>query len=185
MDYAAATKTSRMTAVRDNIDAGAGAGKLKIGTASMASVLATITLNDPSGTIAGTPAVLTLSGFPKSDTSADNTGKAVAAIITDSDDNSVIISMTVGLNSTVAPAWAGTTAYTAGQFVTNGANQYKCTTGGTSAGSGGPTGTGTGITDNTVTWDYYSPAGADVQMDNLEINATQTVTVSSAAFTHA
>jgi hypothetical protein len=55
----------------------------------------------------------------------------------------------------VPVAWVGSTAYTLGQYRYNGANIYKVTTGGTSASSGGPTGTGTGISDGTVTWAYY------------------------------
>lgn len=54
-------------------------------------------------------------------------------------------------------AWAGTTSYssTVGSrsVVTNdGGRCYICVTGGTSAGSGGPTGVGTAITDGSVTW---------------------------------
>ena len=43
-------------------------------------------------------------------------------------------------------------------YVTNGGNLYQCTTAGTSASSGGPTGTGTGITDGTAKWNYISAA---------------------------
>ncbi|HEU0117706.1 MAG TPA: hypothetical protein VFR09_03655, partial [Alphaproteobacteria bacterium] len=56
-----------------------------------------------------------------------------------------------------APAWVASTAYIAGQCVVNGGNLYRCTTGGTSASSGGPTGFNTSsITDNTVTWVFYN-----------------------------
>ncbi len=51
-------------------------------------------------------------------------------------------------------AWAITTAYLADQTVRNGSNFYRCTTAGTSAGAGGPSGTGTAITDGTVVWTY-------------------------------
>lgn len=51
-------------------------------------------------------------------------------------------------------AWAASTAYTVDQMATLGGRVYRCTTAGTSASSGGPTGTGTSITDNTVTWTY-------------------------------
>jgi hypothetical protein len=61
---------------------------------------------------------------------------------------------------TLAPAWAGTTAYALGEQVTNGANMYLCITAGTSAGAGGPTGTGTDIADGTVVWTYLSAATA-------------------------
>ena len=56
----------------------------------------------------------------------------------------------------LAPAWAGTTAYSVGDRVTNDtpSRTYECTTAGTSAASGGPTGTGTGISDGTVVWDF-------------------------------
>ncbi len=53
-----------------------------------------------------------------------------------------------------ATAWAGTTAYTLGQRRTNGGNIYEVTIAGTSAGSGGPTGTGSAIVDSGVTWRF-------------------------------
>lgn len=59
-------------------------------------------------------------------------------------------------------AWTGSHAYTAGTYVLNGGNVYLCAVSGTSAGSGGPTGTGTTITDGSVTWDYnFSITGAN------------------------
>ena len=71
-------------------------------------------------------------------------------------------------NQTVPANWAALTAYTPGNIVTNGGKQYVCTTGGTSAASGGPTGTGTGIADDTVVWDFLGsgvfsgPAGVSI-----------------------
>lgn len=55
-----------------------------------------------------------------------------------------------------ATAWAPTTAYSTGDIVTNDTPDriYVVTVAGTSAGSGGPTGTGTAITDGSVTWRY-------------------------------
>jgi len=87
-------------------------------------------------------------------------------------------------NVSVTPggAWAASTAYTAGNLVSNGGNVYVCTTGGTSAGSGGPTGTGTGITDNTAVWDYVSPLGA-ITMDNISVASAQAVTVNTFSLT--
>lgn len=58
--------------------------------------------------------------------------------------------------------WQANTAYVVGNFVTNGPNVYICTIGGTSAGSGGPTGTGNGIVDNGVTWNFVSKAFSQV-----------------------
>lgn len=56
---------------------------------------------------------------------------------------------------TAAGAWTGSHAYVYGDLVTNSSNIYRCTVAGTSAASGGPTGTGsTPITDGTVTWVY-------------------------------
>jgi hypothetical protein len=56
--------------------------------------------------------------------------------------------------------WVASTAYALGVYRSNGANIYKVTTAGTSAGSGGPTGTGTGIADGSVVWDYYGTIAA-------------------------
>ena len=59
-------------------------------------------------------------------------------------------------------AWAASTAYTVGLRVVNGGNVYSCTGAGTSAASGGPTGTGSAITDGTVTWSYLGANGGAV-----------------------
>jgi hypothetical protein len=65
------------------------------------------------------------------------------------------------------PAWAVSTAKAVGAFVTNGGNLYQCVTAGTTASSGaGPTGTGAGITDGGVTWNYVSGAGS---ISNIEV----------------
>jgi hypothetical protein len=112
--YSATAKTNRMTAVRDTIDAGAGPGVVQIGTAGMATVLAEFTLNDPSGTVSGS--VLTFSGFPKSDTSANATGTAAAARIRDSVGNDVITGLTVGTSA--ADIILDSTSITSGQTVT-------------------------------------------------------------------
>jgi hypothetical protein len=55
------------------------------------------------------------------------------------------------------PAWEASTPeepklYGIGEIVSNDGKAYWCTTGGTSAASGGPTGTGTSIVDNEVRW---------------------------------
>lgn len=177
--YATATKTARMNAV---VTALGASGKLELGTASMALVVATITLGNPAGTVSTD--TLTFSGFPRSDTSADATGKATAARLRDGS-NADILTMSCGLTSAAAPAWAISTAYTTGLYRTNGANIYKCVGAGTSAGSGGPTGTGTSISDGSATWDWYCVANADVKLDSIEIAAGQTVTISSATLQHA
>lgn len=59
-------------------------------------------------------------------------------------------------------AWGASTAYVAGSksnpssFVTNGGKTYVCVQSGTSAGSGGPTGTGTNIVDGACQWNYVA-----------------------------
>lgn len=112
--YSTAVKTARMTAVRDQIDLGTGPGVLQIGTTGMGTVLAEITLNDPSGTV--TNGVLTLSGFPKSDASANATGTAAAARIRDSNNTDVITQLTVGTSGT--DIVLDNTSINAGQVVT-------------------------------------------------------------------
>lgn len=112
--YTTAVKTARMNAVKDQIDAGAGAGKLEIGTSGMASVLATITLDDPCGTV--TNGVLTFSSMPRSDTSADAGGAAAAARIRDSNNTDIVTGLTVGTSGT--DIILDSTSITAGQTVT-------------------------------------------------------------------
>ena len=63
----------------------------------------------------------------------------------------------VAVMNYIAPtAWQATTAYTVGVLKTNGGKIYRCATAGTSAGSGGPSGTTSGIVDGTCTWDYIA-----------------------------
>lgn len=56
-------------------------------------------------------------------------------------------------------AWTNTTAILLNEIRSNDAapvKTYVCRVAGTTAGAGGPTGTGTGIVDGSVTWDYVS-----------------------------
>lgn len=55
--------------------------------------------------------------------------------------------------------WQPSTAYLLRRYVRNGANLYECVTAGTSAASGGPSGTDAEITDGTVTWCWRRVAG--------------------------
>lgn len=93
VNYVTAVKNTRMTAVLNAIDAGAGAGKINIYTAAYAALLVSINLADPSGTVAA--GALTLSGMPKSGT-AGNNGNAAIARILDSTDTVVAEGLTVG-----------------------------------------------------------------------------------------
>ncbi|MFD1809270.1 hypothetical protein ACFSHQ_17945 [Gemmobacter lanyuensis] len=62
----------------------------------------------------------------------------------------------VTAGSSCQTAWAPTTAYSIGARRYNGANVYVCVTAGTSASSGGPTGTGAAISDGTAVWDFVA-----------------------------
>lgn len=91
--YATAVKTARMQAVIDQIGT---TGKLEIGTTGMASILRTISLNNPAGTVSGL--VATLSGFPKT-AGTGNAGTAAEARIRTGADADVITGLTVGVGS--------------------------------------------------------------------------------------
>jgi hypothetical protein len=64
---------------------------------------------------------------------------------------------------TPAPDWTALTTYAVGDRVLNdtGPLTYTCITAGESAASGGPTGTGSDITDGTAHWKFI-PAGSEV-----------------------
>ena len=88
-------------------------------------------------------------------------------------------------NPILLPALVGSVAWSAGEVVTAGAvrsndsgKAYICTTGGTCAGSGGPTGYGSAITDNTATWAYYGPQTAPLFYARTDVPASTTVTIS-------
>lgn len=113
--YSAAAKQARLEAVIAQIDASAAAGTLEIGTTSMASVLATLTLADPCGTASG--GTLTFDFDPDiSDTSADATGTAAEARIKNGDGTVVISGLTVGTSGT--DIVLDSVSITAGQTVT-------------------------------------------------------------------
>jgi hypothetical protein len=65
-------------------------------------------------------------------------------------------------------AWAPSTAYVVGNVRANDNNVYICVTSGTSASSGGPTGTGTGIVDGTAEWDFLEQEAAFKKFGQLE-----------------
>ena len=112
--YPNAVKIARMNAV--TTQAGTTA-VLEIGTAGMASILATFTLSNPIAGAATGAGVLTLSGFPRSDTSADASGTAAAARIrTATGGTDIITGLTVGTSA--ADIILDSVSITAGQTVT-------------------------------------------------------------------
>ena len=115
-----------------------------------------------------------------SDTSADNTGRPTFARALESDGTTVVFQMSCAF------AWLPNTAYSIGDYVVNDSNKlYVCDQNGTSAASGGPTGTGANITDNTTRWDYVAPAEAVIGSGGPSIIAGGTVSITSLTYTQA
>jgi uncharacterized phage protein gp47/JayE len=84
---------------------------------------------------------------------------------------------------TAPAAWAASTAYAKKALVLNDTGKiYYCTQAGTSAGSGGPTGTGTNITDNTAKWSYVATAAA-AAIAEMTAEATGPTVVSANSLT--
>jgi hypothetical protein len=110
--YTTAVKNARLEAVVSEIG---NTGVLEIGSTGMASVLATIDLDDPAGTVTG--GVLTFSDFPRSDTSADNSGTAAEARIrTASGGTDIVTGLTVGVSA--SDIVLDSVSITSGQTVT-------------------------------------------------------------------
>lgn len=110
--YTTAVKNARLSAVVTQIGS---TGVLEIGTTNMATVLATIALDATAGTVAS--GVLTFSGFPKSDASADATGTAAAARIrTATGGTDIVTGLTVGTSG--QDINLNSTSISAGQTVT-------------------------------------------------------------------
>lgn len=113
VNYTTAVKNARLDAVTSAIGT---TGVLEIGTAGMASTLATIALGNPAAA-AASAGVLTLAGFPRSDTAADATGTAAAARIrTASGGTDIVTGLTVG--TTGSDINLDSTNITTGQQVT-------------------------------------------------------------------
>lgn len=104
--YSVAALVAAQTALRDLIDAGTGAGSMKIRDANDV-LLATIPLTDPCGTVHGSTGQLTLT-IAERDESADASGTAAYAEFCDSD----------GVVHLAMPAQAGS-APVAGKLVMN------------------------------------------------------------------
>lgn len=66
-------------------------------------------------------------------------------------------------------AWVALTAYIGDDRVKNGGNVYQCLTGGTSAGSGGPTTTAADITDGTVHWKFLGAGSGVVDVPSTAV----------------
>lgn len=109
--YPTAVKSTRMSAV---VTAAGTTAVLEIGTTGMASVLATIPLANPIGTVSN--GILTFT-MPRSDTAADATGTAAAARIrTATGGTDIVTGLTVALSG--ADVNLDSLSITAGQTVT-------------------------------------------------------------------
>jgi len=143
--------------------------------ADAGTVLATFNL--PSDWMAGASAGAKSKSGTWQDTSADGNGYAGHYRIYAAD------GATCHYQGLVSQAWQASVAYALGQQVNNGGNVYKATTAGTSASSGGPSGTGTGISDGTVVWAYVG--AADLVMNNTNIAVNQPVSIDTYTWTAA
>lgn len=87
----------------------------------------------------------------------------VYSVVIEAPSSTAWVKQTATYTAVAATAWAAATAYAVGALVSNDSGKlYVATVGGTSAGSGGPTGVSSGITDNTVTWNYAGAGAAGV-----------------------
>ncbi len=93
--YTTAVKNSRLDAV---VTAIGSTGVLEVGTAGMASILFSVTLNNPAGTTSG--GVLTFSGFPKNVTASAAGTAAAARIRTATGGTDIVTGLTVGTSGT-------------------------------------------------------------------------------------
>lgn len=101
-------------------------------------------------TLTGTPTTLVTAGN-KSETTS--TGK-------------VFVHTAAGTIAAVS-AWVASTNYVLKNRVHNGGKVYECTDPGISAGSGGPTGTGSSIIDNGVIWTFLGNGTGAIDVDAI------------------
>ncbi len=99
--HSTALRNAQASALTTLVDAGSGAGYIELRTGSSigsGTLLGTCTMSDPSF---GSPStgVITGASFPKSDSSADNTGTIGHYCVKDSDGNIVLSGTSVGAGS--------------------------------------------------------------------------------------
>lgn len=174
MSYATDIKVARQTVVRDALNS----GSIELANAAN-TALFSAALEAVAGTVAG-EGLLTLAGFPKS-------GAAVAAStylapctkgrLKRQNGNLVKDNLGVCLSAAAAPAWAPTTVYAVDAKVTHNGNQYRATVGGSSAASGGPSGTGASIVDGGVTWAFLCAANQPIEVSALVWGVGDTVSI--------
>ncbi len=92
--YTTAVKNARLDAVVTQIGA---TGVLEVGTAGMASVLFSVSFDNPAGITSG--GVLTFSGFPKNTTASAAGTAAAARIRTATGGTDIVTGLTVGTSA--------------------------------------------------------------------------------------
>ncbi len=75
------------------------------------------------------------------------------------------------------PDWAAVTLYVAEDRVTNSGKVFRCITGGTSAGSGGPTTSDPDITDGTAHWQYLGQGTGAVDLTMVAVDTGPLIAV--------
>ena len=110
--YTTAVKNARLDAVTTAIGT---TGVLEIGTTGMASILASITLNNPAAAGAAS-GVLTFSGFPKNATAGNSGTAAAARIRTGTGGTDIVTGLTVGTSG--SDINLNSVSITSGQTVT-------------------------------------------------------------------
>lgn len=110
--YTTAVKNARLDAVTTAIGT---TGVLEIGTTGMASILASISLNNPAAAGAAS-GVLTLSGFPKNATAGATGTAAAARIRTGTGGTDIVTGLTVGTSG--SDINLNSVSITSGQTVT-------------------------------------------------------------------
>lgn len=143
--------------------------------ADTGTVLATIAL--PADYLTAAAAGVVSKSGTWDDQSADAAGRAAHYRIKNNAGNIVHV------QGYCAMAWEPDHVYAVNDLATNdGGKLYRATSGGTSASSGGPTGSGTGIADNTVVWEFVKNA-TDMAIDNAEFQLGQEFVVTTYGWT--
>ena len=150
-----------------NVAAALGTGNTLIGTADIASTALSGSITTSGNNLVGTLA------FTSSTFTTAAAGTVTFARALNTTPAGVI---DLGASS----PWLPSTSVVVDQMATNGGNLYICTTAGTTAASGGPTGTGTSITDGTAVWSYVQPGASTVTMNNVAVTANLSTTIQSA-----
>jgi hypothetical protein len=180
MQFDEATRNARLDAIETT--AGTSPTMKLFGGAAMPGATATAdagtalaTLSLPSDWLAAASGGTKSKSGTWEDTSADATGLARYFRVYSSGG-------TCRMQGLVGQNWQASTAYALGQHIINDSGKvYLCVTAGTSAGSGGPTGTSSGITDGSVSWNYVGTV--DMTLVNTSLAATQPFSVSTFTLT--